>query len=362
MRHKLIINSHTTEIISSLLRWFFVFFCLAIVFYEPLADHFNARLKDFLPLLIFGITYMGLTQIILHCYSEKSKIYYYFTRSGVVFDIIATFWFMELTGGAHSPFFPIFYLITIHAALYWFLQGALIAASGIFLGYALFLISNNYYFYDQALFAFILNSIFLFLISFYGGIIASRERKYYREKRLYQNQANRDFLTGLYNHRYFQETLTKCLKNKKAFHLILLDIDHFKNVNDQYGHVIGDKVLQDISRMFVKNSLLKKGMVFRYGGEEFAIIVKTSSFDEVNQYIKTIYHELQKMWFHCNSTRFQVTLSFGITAFGNEEASNTVVERADELLYLAKRQGRNRALYAKNLSDDIVTVIKNEAG
>lgn len=339
------ISSHTTEIFSSLLRWFFVF----VAYFPPFAPVIQDS-HQFSYLVVFSLLHMTITQFVLHFCKETSRTYYILTRGGVVLDYFAFLWLLHLSGGFTSPFFPIAYLLAIHAAIYWYLGGAVGAAFAIFAGYTMLLVVQDFDFTGTQLVVYLTRITFVFLISLYGGILASKERIHYIEKNYYQNQAIRDYLTGLYNHRHFQETIKDLVARHTPFYLIMADIDDFKQVNDVHGHVTGDTVLKGIAELLSRRLPTSKGSVSRYGGEEFSILLPSSSLEEVQHYIHQVMNELEAVEFEAETGKFKVTLSFGVTNYQLTDQSNDVVRRADQRLYLAKQQGRNRVLYSNDIA------------
>ncbi|MDF2634593.1 MAG: diguanylate cyclase [Pelosinus sp.] len=152
--------------------------------------------------------------------------------------------------------------------------------------------------------------------------------------------AEKDELTTLYNYRYFRQKLNEMRPNNIA--ILLLDVDYFKVFNDSYGHLCGDAVLRDMATV-LKNSLREKDMVFRYGGEEFAVILPCSNEQEVQTAALRISNNIEEYSFrYGNETSLHVTVSIGY-AIGNEKIKNTeeLFKIADVALYNAKDKGRN---------------------
>lgn len=171
---------------------------------------------------------------------------------------------------------------------------------------------------------------------------------------IYNNQQtmitlnDKDSLTGLFNRKSFDRNMLHLHKEHhhqqrrsrdsgSISYLALLDIDHFKNINDTYGHLYGDEVLllfaQQMRLMFREDDLL-----FRYGGEEFVVILKDVSSDIA----ETVLHRFRN---HIESFDFpqveQVTVSIGMTLLDNEQLQSEIVSRADKALYYVKEHGRN---------------------
>lgn len=166
------------------------------------------------------------------------------------------------------------------------------------------------------------------------------------EKLKIQNQiiydrSIRDSLTGLYNRKYINSILDKAIKEyielEKIFTVLMLDIDHFKAVNDNYGHPYGDMVIVTVSNI-LKNTLRDKDYVGRYGGEEFIIIMTDTKKEEAKEIAERIRNYICCFsWKHNKS----ITVSGGVYEndfFTKEEC----IEAADKFLYLAKRNGRNK--------------------
>jgi diguanylate cyclase len=335
-------SDHALEMIFSSLRWFFLVLA-GIVFtvrYAENPDHLKLYL--FLSLVVFGIAYMGVSDYYLHKSPEGSKMYTIMTKGGPLFDIIAFCALIPLTGGIYSPLFPISYLIILHITVYWRFIGGIISAFLFILIYSIiFSIQVPDIFSLNSLIIYISHFFFLLLIGGLGGIIVSRERKHHSEKNLLAEAASRDYLTNLLNHRSFQEHLRKDLKRGIDFYLALTDIDKFKCINDKYGHVTGDKVLSEIGTIISSILPEEQGKVFRYGGEEFALILYHMDQNQVNRLLSDIKQSVANHIFYCEGEAFSITMSFG-SCKQNGENPAQLVERADKLLYEAKDNGRNQ--------------------
>jgi diguanylate cyclase len=158
--------------------------------------------------------------------------------------------------------------------------------------------------------------------------------------KLVSNLAEKDELTTLYNYRSFRKKLNEMQPRNIA--ILLLDVDYFKVFNDSYGHLCGDAVLRDMAAV-LKGSLREMDMIFRYGGEEFAVILQCSNELEVQSAAKRISNDIKKYPFHFNNeTTLHVTVSIGY-AIGTEKIKTTeeLFKIADDALYNAKESGRN---------------------
>lgn len=164
-----------------------------------------------------------------------------------------------------------------------------------------------------------------------------------------RNQSIRDSLTGLFNRRYMEETLDRELRRaargKYSVGVMMLDIDHFKNFNDTYGHSSGDILLAELGKFFNQN--LRGGdIACRYGGEEFTIILPEATLEATRQKAQMLCDGFKKIHVqHDGQPLGTVTLSIGISAFPeNGTAGDLLLRVADNALYRAKRSGRDRVV------------------
>jgi diguanylate cyclase (GGDEF)-like protein len=155
--------------------------------------------------------------------------------------------------------------------------------------------------------------------------------------------AEHDDLTGLWNHRIVIERLHQEMDRSRRdgvpLSIILADLDHFKNINDTYGHQAGDKVLQEISAIF-QRAVRAYDSVGRYGGEEFLLILPGLSFVGARLRAEQFRMAIQAAHIHHGETAIQVTASFGV-ASGFPEDYEAMIHAADASLYRAKNNGRN---------------------
>ncbi|UCD87088.1 MAG: diguanylate cyclase [Desulfobacterales bacterium] len=167
------------------------------------------------------------------------------------------------------------------------------------------------------------------------------------QNRQLQEMANRDGLTGLYNHRYFHEKLSQDFLRAKRYHeylsCILFDIDHFKKFNDTYGHQTGDVVLRALASV-IQRSTRESDLAARYGGEEFAIVLYHTDGQAAYEAAERFRQEVESNEVEDNGKVLRVTISLGIATFPHEKIhdSKELIEYADQALYKAKENGRNR--------------------
>jgi diguanylate cyclase (GGDEF)-like protein len=153
-----------------------------------------------------------------------------------------------------------------------------------------------------------------------------------------------DGLTGLYQRKYFElrleEELKRSQKYKHPLNLVMIDIDYFKRVNDEHGHLMGDAVLKEVASVF-KKSIRLEDVVARYGGEEFVLIMPHTSVENMRKTGERLRAEIEEM----EISGIRITISVGIGHFDTKEMDfnhKDLINRADRALYLAKKRGRNR--------------------
>lgn len=162
------------------------------------------------------------------------------------------------------------------------------------------------------------------------------------------NKAIRDSLTGIYNRRYINEKLPLDLINANLsdnnISVIMIDIDFFKNVNDSYGHLIGDYTLKSLAALLQRSLKRENDWVARYGGEEFLICLPGAPLQFAEELAENIRIKVENTPIEYGELKFNITASFGISSMTPKPGSsiNELIEEADKKLYEAKRNGRNR--------------------
>lgn len=181
-----------------------------------------------------------------------------------------------------------------------------------------------------------------------------RVERLLQRKRLFDETVLTDELTTVYNRRYLSDVLNRNLKDFKRtnepFSIVLADLDHFKKINDTYGHLVGDRVLLKFAD-FLRESTRSSDTVFRYGGEEFAVILPRTRNQEAMAIMTRILQDFSKIPFEVNGDKFSVTFSAGIFEINtNDLESNDVLKSADQALYKAKESGRSKV---ESASDEL---------
>lgn len=193
-----------------------------------------------------------------------------------------------------------------------------------------------------------------FLASLLTLILACAINEHFRERshhsmdllhRSKVHQANTDALTTLANRRFFEETLQQHLQQQPdsllPMAVILADIDHFKHINDSFGHAEGDKVLQQIARLF-RQKLRQQDFAIRYGGEEFLLLLPHTTQEDAYRVADKIRAAIAQQRLIAQHPELVITCSFGVAMLNDASMMKATIEKADQALYLAKTEGRNQ--------------------
>lgn len=194
------------------------------------------------------------------------------------------------------------------------------------------------------------------------GVIANQVAVSLQNGQMYERMetmATTDGLTNLTNHRTFQERFAQLLERadrhgqEAAF--LLCDVDHFKSVNDTYGHPVGDEVLRQVAAVLRKNTR-KIDIPARYGGEEFAVVLENTDLNGAMQLANRIRLDIADLVVDSEKGPFQVKMSIGVSTFPVDARDRAMlIERADQALYHAKETGRNRCIsYQRYLGDTLL--------
>lgn len=196
----------------------------------------------------------------------------------------------------------------------------------------------------------------LFVTAFILGMYVNTEREHSKELK---NLANLDELTGLYNHRYFQEFLQKSIQNTDKLNqevsLLFMDIDYFKNFNDVNGHQAGDVLLSEIGDI-MKACIRSSDVIARYGGEEFAAILPNTAENDAVKIGERIRRSIQNTYFKGqeNQPDKNITISIGVSSYPKRAKSkHQLINTADDALYRAKSFNRNRVELYHSILDDL---------
>ncbi|MBP9721720.1 MAG: diguanylate cyclase [Gammaproteobacteria bacterium] len=163
-----------------------------------------------------------------------------------------------------------------------------------------------------------------------------------------KSQSIHDPLTGLHNRRYLEEYLSHEIiaskRYSKKFWIILVDIDHFKKVNDNFGHLAGDQVIKTIAKTF-KNEFRESDLISRWGGEEFLVLVKEIATDFIQIKCENLRKKIENTTVDYLGQEIKITVSIGIAEFEKPQTKEEMIQRADDALYEAKNTGKNKCVY-----------------
>ncbi len=156
-----------------------------------------------------------------------------------------------------------------------------------------------------------------------------------------------DGLTGVHNKRYFLEFLeremTRSTRHGRPLSLAMVDIDHFKQVNDTYGHVTGDHILQSLARL-ISADMRRDELLARYGGEEFVFVLPETDSTQAELFCERIRRLVEKQVFEFDEKEIRVTISLGVVSMRQAFGLDDFIGAADEHLYMAKQAGRNQVI------------------
>lgn len=257
-------------------------------------------------------------------------------------------WSVYNSGGIDSPLFNLYVLVIIVSALtlgkiITVLEVLLIAAIYFYLGRVNSLESI---FSIVELGEMIVIFVPILLVGYVTTLLAA-DIQYAREELILLSDT--DEMTGLKNRRAFKSELSNEVKKgaryKRPFSLMMLDADNLKQVNDQYGHGIGDKLIVTLART-IQESLRSTDVLARYGGDEFIVMLPETSANRAIEVAERIRLGVENTSFSADGDRVSSTLSIGISCFPDDSGdSEDIIDRADQALYESKRKGRNTVSY-----------------
>lgn len=193
---------------------------------------------------------------------------------------------------------------------------------------------------NEALIQYYISTLIYIFVMFYFQKLVST----YLEWDILRKIAYYDSLTGIGNRRlvdtWLENEVTKSYDSNNPFSIIYFDIDHFKRINDQYGHDVGDQVLKEFTSL-IENYIHPDDLFGRWGGEEFVILSKNSTLSEATELAENLRNTIENHPFRYVN---HITTSFGVSSFRFNDMPKTLMKRADQALYLAKNNGRNKVI------------------
>ncbi|WP_088134690.1 sensor domain-containing diguanylate cyclase [Vibrio gazogenes] len=201
------------------------------------------------------------------------------------------------------------------------------------------IIPYNYYSYNGAVFGVVFEATIL------AVIVAYRLKDFEQQRITAEYLSSYDPLTNLFNRRSFMAAGHQCIqqsnRTKKTLSFVMMDIDHFKQINDTYGHHVGDLALSHIAEL-LKRHTRENDIIARWGGEEMVILLPDTNAEQALAYTEHLRAAIAATPFRHEALDIQITASFGIATRINTETLETLYRLADKRLYRAKQQGRNR--------------------
>jgi diguanylate cyclase (GGDEF)-like protein len=201
------------------------------------------------------------------------------------------------------------------------------------------------------------NPHFLYIFSHIGAsfsiaifllIVESARRRAFQRLRIanetISNLAIRDALTGVYNRRHIVSEINHAEDAADSFSICLLDLDHFKRINDNHGHAVGDLVLQRVAGA-VQDEIRQSDCFGRYGGEEFLLLLKDADLAGSKQLLERIRERIEALEIAGMENCSRITISGGVAQYRPGESGSETINRADQALYAAKAAGRNRIIF-----------------
>lgn len=185
-----------------------------------------------------------------------------------------------------------------------------------------------------------------------------------RRARLMRNLVAMDSLTGLLNHvngkHSLEQEILRASREGTPFAFAMLDLDHFKEVNDTYGHVAGDSVLKTLATL-LRQRLRRSDIVTRYGGEEFSVVMLgAKDLDTAAQVMDTLREYFSNFEHRHNAVVFKVSFSCGIAMYPEFNTITELTSAADQALYMAKKSGRNRVMTTRSFCESDYLAVKND--
>lgn len=181
------------------------------------------------------------------------------------------------------------------------------------------------------------------LFWYYNYTNTMQKRRIKRQQKQLEQMAYYDSLTNVYNRHYFNKIIRQGLWFNQRSVIMFLDLDNFKNINDNYGHLVGDQVLKQFAELLTEN-IRQNDIIIRFGGEEFIILVPGISLEEGIEFAERLKRLISDSGFIIEGQSINITSSFGVVLLqssGDDEFENSL-EKADKALYKAKKNGKNR--------------------
>jgi diguanylate cyclase (GGDEF)-like protein len=328
----LIVDRRQVHVFLVLLRWLIF---ILIPLFILLSDHKSTTLLWWV-VGIFGIYNLLLTVYIYYKSSRFISLFWVFVW---VFDLLLITFAITQQDGIHSDIYNMFYLVIIQAGLLYAVRGAFFTS--IFASIIYNITIYQLYFDFTDLKRALIRTIYFIVVGMLVGYLAKLETN------AIVNSMT-DYKTKLPNYKYFherfQEELAKSSQKGGNVAVSIFDIDDFKSINSQFGHLVGDQILSDLARLL---SLMKKDhdVMARYGGEEFVIMIPRTNEEDAAIRLEHIRQVIENFSFKVSKDRYiRITISLGLAMYNYPYIQSDIelLEQADKALADAKMNGKNR--------------------
>lgn len=212
-----------------------------------------------------------------------------------------------------------------------------------------------------AVLALLLVFLIVFFIAFKMVKIMTRELVLAQDE--LQSLATIDSLTSVYNRHYIFKQLkieaARVFREKGVLSIALIDLDFFKKINDNYGHQVGDEVLQEVAKT-IQNNIREYDTVGRYGGEEFLVILPNTDSNSAVEISERVRQSIESIVIECDKQILSITISAGVSTLSYSETNiEQLIKRADKALYAAKENGRNQIMVESSVRSTVFDVVAN---
>lgn len=324
-------------LLLGLLYWLFI-----------IPDYFIIKNTETFVSIVINRTVFLLSTIILYFALKKAKNYTRLTYWITIYEVLAVVLFMLIYSHYEAPNFLIqaFGVMIIILGISqvpnkWINMFAAYLAISIS-----FVILSPSYIRDLKVSEYFAGIVYIFLVLIITSMASFKSNYYNRKQYIYSEEllllSNTDPLTGIFNRAKFNEELENLIDYSKRymtpFSFVIFDFDNFKDINDTFGHLTGDEVIKDTVDI-IRGSIRNTDVFARWGGEEFVLLLPNTSREqsiELTERLKLLITN------HTFGRAGDITCSFGLATFDEDDSADTLMTRADRFLYAAKREGKNR--------------------
>jgi two-component system, cell cycle response regulator len=311
-------------------------------------DYFIIKNTEILMSIVINRTVFLITTIILYFALKKATNYTRLTYWITIYEVLAVVLFMLIYAHYESPNFLIqaFGVMIIILGISqvpnkWINMFAAYLAISIS-----FIVLSPSYIGDLKVSEYLAGIVYIFLVLIITSMASFKSNYYNRKQYIYSEEllllSKTDPLTGIFNRAKFNEELGNLIDYSKRcmapFSFVIFDFDNFKDINDTFGHLTGDEVIKDTVDI-IRGSIRKTDVFARWGGEEFVLLLPNTSREQSIELTERLRLLITN---HTFGRAGDITCSFGLATFDEDDSADTLMTRADRFLYAAKRAGKNR--------------------